>query len=200
MMLAKASTIIYLWLVKWKVNAGDDKIRDTDLTGDESWDIYQMFKIINFACAGALVPLFGYYSDKLALGQELIVFFGLRAVATMSFFMLDSPHGDIVMWTFVAITTTSSLQGIVIDSLYSKRLPGDVRASMQSVKAVVGNLGHLTFVLFSLSAVDYFESIHKSMCLVSLFDASMFFIVIIMIIFAGFDNDFYFGKKAREEG
>ena len=74
----------------------------------------------------------------------------------------------------------------MIDSLFAKRLPGDVRASLNGVKSLIANLGHLTFVIFSLICVDYYDSIHKSVVIVSMFDGSIFFMVFNVIVFAGF--------------
>ena len=143
-----------------------------------------------------LIPVFGLISDKIGLGHELMLTFGIRCVGTMAFFLLDSPKGAVVIVTFVMISMSASLQGVVMDSLYSKRLPADARASLNAVKSVAQNLGHLTFVCFSLASLDYFNNIHRSMCFVSLFDATMFFAVAILIIFAGFDNDFYSGVQS----
>ena len=199
-MQAKVSTIIYIWLVKWVIESDHEVESDNELTGDESWDIYQWFKIVNFICAGVLIPLFGKFSDKFAVGHELMAVFGLRCIGCMSFFLLDNPKGNIVIFTFIAISLSASLQQVVVESLFSKRLPGDVRASMLSVKGVAGNLGHLTFVCFSLAMVDYFNDINRSMVFVSLFDATMFFSVSILIIFAGFDNDFHSGNQAKLKG
>ena len=200
MMQAKVSTIIYIWLVRWVVDADQGTGADNELTGDESWDIYQWFKIVNFICSGILIPLFGLFSDKFAVGHELMAVFGVRCIACMSFFLLDSPKGDIVIGTFIAISLSASLQQVVIESLFSKRLPGDVRAQMLAVKGVASNLGHLAFVVFSLASIDFFQDIHRSMVFVSLFDATMFFSVSILIIFAGFDNDFHSGNEAKTKG
>ena len=107
MMQAKVSTIIYIWLVKWVVDT--DIVLDNELTGDESWDIYQYFKIINFVCAGVLLPIFGLVSDKFALGHELMTVFGLRGIGCMCFFLMDTPKGDVVIFTFIAISLSASL-------------------------------------------------------------------------------------------
>ena len=40
MMTAKIGTIVYLWLTKWSVKSNEEIIKDTDLTGEESWDRY----------------------------------------------------------------------------------------------------------------------------------------------------------------
>ena len=100
----------------------------------------------------------------------------------------------------MAINMSASLQGVVIDSLYAKRLPGDVRGSMMGVKGLVNNLGHLVFVVFSIVTVDYFNSIHKSMVIVAVFDGSVFFMVMNALLFAGFDTDEFFGTVAKEKG
>ena len=175
-------------------------LQDNEMVWEDSWDIYQLFKIINFACSGILLPLFGLFSDKIGLGHELMVTFGVRTIGTMAFFLMDNPNGAIVIFTFIMISLSASLQQVVVDSLYSKRLPGDVRAQMNSVKSVAQNLGHLTFVLFSLATVHWFNDINRSMVFVSMFDATMFFAVAILIIFAGFDNDFHSGAKAKLKG
>ena len=100
----------------------------------------------------------------------------------------------------MAINMSASLQGVVIDSLYAKRLPGDIRGSMMGVKGLVNNLGHLVFVVFSIVSVDYFNSIHKSMVIVAVFDGSVFFMVMNALLFAGFDTDEFFGIVAKEKG
>ena len=200
LMKAKLGTIVYLWFTKWSIPADQEKVYDTDLTGDESWARYQLQQLIGFIISLTLIPLYGIYHDKIASGHELMITFGLRAIGCLAFFMCDSPNGNLVIWTVVSIKIAASLQSTVIDSLYAKRLQGDVRGSMNGVKSVVSNLGHLTFVCFSLALVDYYDSIHKSMVLVSAFDGMIFFMVFNVIIFAGFEYDTYFGKLAREKG
>ena len=193
MMQAKASTIYYIWLQKFVVSEDKPIKLDNELIWDESWDIYQLFKIINFVCAGVLLPLFGLFSNKIGMGHELLVTYGVRTIGTMAFFLMDNPNGAIVIFTFIMISLSASLQQVVIESMFSKRLPGDVRAQMNSVKSVASNLGHLTFVLFSLACVYWFNDINRSMVFVSVFDATIFFAVAILIVFAGFDNDFHSG-------
>ena len=124
---SKVSTFIYLWLVSWSIDAESPKTQDHDVYSDEAWDIYQWFKIVNFIVAFVFIPIYGIYTDKVPMGHELMLSFGIRAVATMAFFMLDNPHGNFVIFTFVAINTTATLQGVVIDALYAKRLEGDIR-------------------------------------------------------------------------
>ena len=96
LMTAKIGTIVYLWLTKWSVKSGEELVYDTDLTGEESWDKYLQYTVWTFASASVLLPIFGLVSDKFSAGSELMVTFGLRGVACLAFFMLDSPHGNLV--------------------------------------------------------------------------------------------------------
>ena len=84
--------------------------------------------------------------------------------------------------------------------MFSKRLPGDIRASLLSVKALVSNLGHLVFVGISLISIDFFQEINESMIFVGCFDATVFIIVMLTIIFGGYEKDKFFGSEAREQG
>ena len=199
MMRAKIGAIISLWYKHWAIDDDKEKLYDSDLTITESREFYQEIQFFSFFLGLVLVPIYGLFNDKIGTGLEVMFSFGLRCIACMSFFMLDNPHGRVVNWTFIAIKVSASLQSVMIDSLYYKRLPGDVRGSMIGIKSLVTNLGHLTWVAFSVICIEFYPTIYKSMVLVSLFDASVFFMVFILIIFAGFDLDQYFGKEAREK-
>ena len=71
---------------------------------------------------------------------------------------------------------------------------------MLAVKGVISNVGHFVFVLFALISVEYYDSIHRSVVLCSIFDGSMFFAVLLTIVFAGFDTDWHTGTAARKKG
>lgn len=101
MMAAKAGCLIFLWTVQWVIPDGQVKRSDGDLFREESWDLYSEFKLIAFICAFVLIPLFGYLADKIDLGIELMLTFGLRALAAFAFFVMDNPHGRLVTFTLV---------------------------------------------------------------------------------------------------
>ena len=162
--------------------------------------MYLKISLVNFGISFLFIPIYGYYTDRLASGHELMLSFGIRCVASFACFTLDSPHGGIVTVTFVAISLSATIQGVVIDSMFSKRLPGDIRASLLSVKALVSNVGHLVFVGISLISIDYFQEINESMIFVGCFDATVFIIVMLTIILGGYEKDKFFGKEAREQG
>lgn len=126
--------------------------------------------------------------------------FGLRALAAFAFFVMDNPNGRLVTFTLVVISLMGSLQGMAVDIVYTKRLPGDVRGSLQGVRALFGNLGHLAFVAVSLGCIDFFGSIHISAAFCSIFDGSIFFFSFLAYTLSSFDKDDHMGVEARRKG
>ena len=78
------------------------------------------------------VPVFGYITDTLSTGNELVFAYGLRAVTSIVFYLSASPKDGHVTCTLVCMMLAANLEEVVIDSLFSKRLSGDVRAAMKS--------------------------------------------------------------------
>ena len=78
------------------------------------------------------MPVFGYITDKLSTGNELMLAYGVRCAAGLLFCLKLSPKGNTLIGTLVAMKITADLEEVVIDSLFSKRFPGDVRAAMKS--------------------------------------------------------------------
>ena len=128
MLAAQCGYLIYLWSVKWVIPDELPKINDRELYGSESWDFYKDYSLVTFLIALFLIPLFGYLSDRIDIGNQMVLTFGLRCVASLAYFVIDSPRGDIVLFTLVVLKTCNPLQATVLDSLFTKRLPGDVRA------------------------------------------------------------------------
>ena len=89
----------------------------------------------------------------------------------------------------------ADLEEVVIDSLFSKRIPGDVRATMKSAQTFFGKLGHLAFVAFSLASIDYL-SINTIILFVAFFDGTVCLIAAyIKYVSDGFNKDPIMGKE-----
>lgn len=58
--------------------------------------------------------------------------FGLRSMMALAFYTTSSPKDMHVTVTLVLMVLAANLEEVVIDSLFSKRLNGDVRAAMKS--------------------------------------------------------------------
>ena len=123
--------------------------------------------------------------------------YGMRAVAVMAFCFCDSLNDNTAMFTLVMIQTLSNLQAITIESLFTKRLPGDIRGALLGAKTVCAILGKLFFVGFSQVAHYYFDHVYMSMEIICLFDAAVFVLVLVGIIMYGWDYDVYIGYLAR---
>jgi len=79
------------------------------------------------------VPTYGWLTDRLATEYELLLAYGTRMCAGLSFFFIDNPMDGIVTWTIVAFLLSSNFEEVCIESLFAKRLPGDIRAAMISL-------------------------------------------------------------------
>ena len=86
-----------------------------------------------------------------------------------------------------------------MDSLFTKRLPGDIRGSLIAVKSIAANLGKISFVLFSLFTQEYFDHVFRSMEIVSMFDALVFFFAMTGFLLSGWELDKYVGTKALKK-
>lgn len=141
MMKDALNKIILMWLASYVLSDGGEALKvpfadpenDSLISEDESNEIFKKIVLIGQIGSLVAVPLFGYLTDKLSAGYELIVAFGARCATCFLFFFLDSPKGFEPITILVAMTLFANLQEVVIESLFAKRLPGDVRASMKSV-------------------------------------------------------------------
>ena len=148
-MATDSGTMIYIWYQHFLAD-NVSRHEHVIISSDEASEYYENWKIIVFFASAVLLPLFGYIADKLPQGREVMFVYGTRGVAIMAFCFMDSPHGWLSMFTLVTLKLCTSLQAITIDSLYTKRLPGDIRASMLAVKGVFGRFGRFSFLFFSL--------------------------------------------------
>lgn len=85
------------------------------------------------------------------------------------------------MTTLVIMMLAANLEEVVIDSLYTKRMPKDVRAAMKSAQTSFGKLGHLFFVFFSLIAIGNW-TIGQLMLVIAAFDFSVVLVAIIVTL------------------
>mmetsp|Transcript_5747 Transcript_5747/g.7754 ORF Transcript_5747/g.7754 Transcript_5747/m.7754 type:complete len:218 (-) Transcript_5747:231-884(-) len=200
MLAAQCGYLIYLWSVKWVIEKDQPKRSEQDLYGGESWDFYKDYSLIAFIVAAVTIPLFGYLSDKIDMGNQLVLTFGIRCIASLAYFVIDSPHGPIVLFTLIVLKTSNPLQATVIESLFTKRLPGDVRAALQGVRGLFGNLGYAVCACMSLACVEYFEDIQRAVVFAALFDGSIVFFSAIIFVVAGFEEDLHSGQDARSKG
>lgn len=167
---------------------------------DDSWELYKEFRLIAFIISFVLIPTFGFLADKIDLGHKMVLSFGLRAIASLAYFVIESPRGELVHFTLIALDLGSTLQATVTDAFFAKRLPGDVRGSLQGVRALFGHLGYAVCACMSLVCVTYFGDIHRVVCFSALFDGSVVFFSAIAFMVSGFEDDAHSGTEARAKG
>lgn len=200
MMKEKLGTIITIWLAHHILTdkAASDSTEVVGISQNEADDINFWINTIGQGAAFCSVPAFGYITDKLSTGHELIFAYGLRCIAGVIFALTVNPKDLTVIWTLVVMKLAADLEEVVIDSLFSKRLPGDARAAMKSAQIFFGKLGHLLFVVVSLLTIGKI-SINVLIMFVALFDGSMVVIAGVMIAYKGFEEDPIVGTEALKK-
>ena len=193
----KFQMIIMIWYASYVV--ADDPDVEGEFNAAESTDEYKYTSTIALTAALFAVPSYGWLTDKLATEYELLLAYGTRCIAGFAFFVVDDPKDALVTWTIVAFVLASNFEEVCIDSLFSKRLPGDVRAAMISIQTFFSKLGHFTFACIALLTVEKY-GIQAGFITVAIADATMVFITVIVSITKGFKEDPAAGDEAREKG
>ena len=204
MMKEELGTIITIWLAFFVMSAHEQEQAaesggsiGQSMSQEECDDTNQNINLIGQVASFCSVPVFGFITDKLSTGNELMFAYGLRGLCALAFFMTESPKDMHVVATLVTMMLAANLEEVVIDSMYTKRMPKDVRAAMKSAQTSFGKLGHLFFVLFSLMAIGYW-SIGQLMLVIAVFDFSVVIIALAVSLGSGFKEDVGHSKKIEE--
>ena len=142
-------------------------------------EMYKYTTTIALTAALFAVPSYGWLTDKLPTEYELLLAYGTRCIAGIGFFCITDPEDALVTWTIVAFMLASNFEEVVISSLFSKRLPGDVRAAMIAIQTFFGKLGHFAFACIALLTVNKY-GIEAGMISVAIADATVVFLTIVV--------------------
>ena len=174
--------------------AGDDAY-----TEDDANTMYKYSQTLGLTACIFAVPMYGWLTDHLSTEYELSVAYGVRCIACFSFFAISDPTQDIVIYTIMAFMLASQFEEVCVDSLLSKRLPGDIRAAMLGLQTFFGSLGHFVFAIIALSTVEK-HGITGGILTVAIADATVVVVTVIVSLCRGFDEDPAAGTEAREKG
>ena len=169
------------------------------ITLEENSERYAYINTMALTCAVFAVPSYGYMTDKFATGTELFIAYGVRCVAAFAWYGIRNPNSGWIVWTVVAFTLAGNFQEVATESLFSKRLPGDIRAAMVGLQGFFGKFGHFIFAAFAIMSVDKY-GIKAGMLMVALFDLTMTLAIVIVAMCKGFKNDPAAGEEALEQG
>ena len=145
------------------------------------------------------MPSYGWLTDRLPTEYELILAYGVRCIAGLGFFFITNPMEPLVTWTIVAFVLSSNFEEVCIDSLFSKRLPGDVRAAMIALQTFFGKLGHFTFAVIALLTLNKY-GMQAGMIAVTICDFSIVVISVVVSLTKGFKEDPAAGDEAKKQG
>ena len=129
----------------------------------------------------------------------MILSYGVRCIAGLGFIFITKPDEALVTWTVVAFVLSSNFEEVCINSLFSKRLPGDVRAAMIALQTFFGKLGHFFFAAIALLTLNKY-GMQAGMVAVSICDFSIVVISVIVSLTKGFKEDPAAGEEAKKQG
>jgi len=192
--------ILLIWLAQFIVS--EEELETAGLSAISKTESEQRYAYINtmaLTCAVFAVPTYGYLTDKLATGSELLVAYGTRCIAGFAFYAIKNPNSEWITWTVVFFMLASNFEEVCMESLFSKRLPGDIRAAMVGLQGFFGKFGHFVFAAFAIMTVEKF-GIKAGLLMVALFDLSMVVLITVVACCQGFKNDPAAGEEALEQG
>ena len=123
----------------------------------------------------------------------------MRLVSALSFFFLKVPNTKIASLTVLCIICCSYAEQLVIYSLFTKRLPGDVRGAMRGIFYSCGSLGQLLMSLSSFYIVKAGYTLTSPFIVVATLDAVMLYFSLMMGLAGVFDEDKFVGLKGEQE-
>ena len=145
--------------------------------------------MMGLGMSAILIPIVGYLSDKVGFQFQLVLMYGMRLVSVVSFFFLRSPNDWVARLTVIMMIVCSLGEQLVIYSMFTKRLPGDMRGAMRGIFYSFGFLGQLIISQISILIVNNGYTIASSFAVVASMDAFVLFLAIVMGLAGIFDEE-----------
>ena len=109
-------------------------------------------------------------------------------ISAASFFFLNVPDDLVAMLTIAGLICSSYVEQLVIYSLFTKRLPGDIRGAMRGVFYSAGFLGQLLISLVSIHMVNDKHRITSPFIVVAALDANVVLVSMYLGLVGVFDK------------
>lgn len=100
-------------------------------------------------------PLFGYIGDKAPSRVMIPIAFSLRGACGYAFMFQSDPESFSAMAICILLVVFTVLEGICLDVLFFRGMPGNVRGTMLGMFNFFGNIGVLTFTLVGGHIYDH---------------------------------------------
>ena len=117
-------------------------------------------------------------------------------VSVVSFFFLRAPNDWVTRLTVMMMIVGSLGEQLVIYSMFTKRLPGDMRGAMRGIFYSFGFLGQLLFSQLSILIVNSGFSMSSPFILVACMDSFILFIAIVMGLAGIFEDELIAKEEA----
>ena len=142
-----------------------------------------------------MMVIFGRVSDYAGLQFQLVGVFGIRMISAASFFFLNVPNDFVATLTVVSLICSSYTEQLIIYSMFTKRLPGDIRGAMRGIFYSFGYLGQLLISQVSIYMVNDKYRLSSPLIAVTFLDMNVVFIACYMGLCGVFDLDQTVGEQ-----
>lgn len=91
-------------------------------------------------------PLIGRLSDSISPQKMILSSFSLRIVAILTFMPIQDPTSIYTSILLTAIIVCTMAENVILDALFAKNLPRNIRGTLNGFMNAAGNIGILVFV------------------------------------------------------
>jgi len=144
LMINQFTTYYLLWITTF-VSTDDKDTAEGKLGKEESLDLYQNVTNAGMVLALFALPIAGYCGDRIPFEVQMVFAFGLRMVAIGGFFFLTNPENMLAYVISVMVFVGTSIENVVVNALFAKKLKGDIRGAMTGLLTSVSQMGSLVF-------------------------------------------------------
>ena len=187
LMLTTFTQFYLLWITSQAARPGETP-RDGQMSREDALSLYTNATLTGMVLTLILMPLAGFMSDKVGFEWQLGLSFGIRMSAIIGFLFLKDANNGLAYLISVIVLVFTNLENVFVYALFAKKLPGDIRASMQGLLASVCQLGALMFSQTSIYIIDKY-GIKAPFYLVASLDFLMIICVVISDCYGLFDEE-----------
>jgi MFS family permease len=136
LMLTTFTQFYLLWITSQAARPGETP-RPEQMSREDALSLYTNATLTGMVLTLILMPLAGYMSDKVGFEWQLSFSFGVRMSAIIGFLFLKDANNGLAYLISVVVLVFTNMENVFVYALFAKKLPGDIRASMQGLLASV---------------------------------------------------------------
>lgn len=197
LMQGQFTTFYLLWVATFTAKKGVEEIPEGLISNKDGLLIYNDVITTSMILTLLLMPLVGYLTDRIPSEIQIVLVFGIRMTASAGFYTLERPDNFVAYVIPVIIGIFTNLENVVINALFLKKLPGDIRAALTGALTSVAELGKVVFSQLCIKTITVY-GLTAPFGIIACLDGIMIIFTVIMSFGGAFDKEFK-TKEDREE-